>query len=88
MQALFWSSDVNKMNADKDKAYIIQRILAKGSLSDLRWLADNYPKQTIRQVFIRKPQKQYTPGALNFVSRYIIKTKRKPVAKKYVKSLH
>ncbi len=88
MQAVFWSADVGRLDLRKDKNYIIQRILAKGSLSDLRWLNKHFSKKTIKDVFIDKPQKQYTPVALNFVSRHIIKQRPKSTMKKYVKNLY
>ena len=88
MQAIFWSADVGKLDLHKDKNYIIQGILAKGSLSDLRWLNKHFSKKTIKDVFIGKPQKQYTPVAFNFVSRHIIKQSPKSAAKKYVKNLY
>lgn len=64
VQSVAWSK--NNLNTEKDRAYIINQILAYGTLEELRWLYKTYSKKTLKDVFLNQPIKQYTPASLNF----------------------
>ena len=64
VQAVAWSK--NNPNTEKDRAYIINQILAYGTIEELRWLYKTYSKKTLKDVFLNQPIKQYTPASINF----------------------
>ena len=41
-QRLFWDVDPETINVDLHRRYVIQRVLERGSLSDLRLTIDHY----------------------------------------------
>lgn len=55
-----WSSDLKKINLEKDKKRVITNILNLGSKKATDWLFKQYDKKTIKQV-IQKP----LPGEWN-----------------------
>ena len=88
LQPVLWSVDVANLDLKKDKAYIINQILAYGGLEELRWLFKNYPKKTIKEVFLKKPSKVYTKQSLNFVKEILLElSNRKLDPYKYDQSL-
>lgn len=88
MQALFWSGNVKALDLRRDKGVVIHRILSSGSLGDLKWLFNHYPKSAIRKVFISCPKKYYTESALNFAGKHLVPTRKTLDKKKYVKNIH
>ena len=85
MQGIFWSRDVKGLDFERDKNYIIHQVLMYGSLEDISWLKEKYQSDEIKNVFIRQPQKIYTPEALNFISKIILDLKEKIDSSKYLK---
>ena len=65
LQSVLWSSDVHKLNLQKDKNYIIHQILSNGRLEDIKWLFGIYPKNLIAKTFISNPYKDYAPARFN-----------------------
>jgi hypothetical protein len=49
--SLFWDIDKDKLDPKKYKEFIIQRILEKGDLDDLRWAKEEYGKKELERVF-------------------------------------
>lgn len=88
MQTLFWSADVRSLDLRKDKDIIVHRILSYGSLRDLKWLFGHYSKNEVRDIFLSRPKKYYTPAALNFVDKHLLSTGKKLDKKKYVKAVY
>ena len=45
LQSILWSSNIKKLNVEKDKTYIIHQTLAYGDIQDIKWLAQGtiYP---------------------------------------------
>lgn len=66
LQGVLWSCSVKKLDLEKDKAYIINQILAFGVLDELKWLFETYPLAVLRETFINQPIKEYTRSAFNF----------------------
>ncbi|MEK7598046.1 MAG: hypothetical protein AAB441_05385 [Patescibacteria group bacterium] len=52
LQSVLWSVNVNHLNLDKDKYYIIHQILSFGILKDISWLTGIYSKKDIIDVFM------------------------------------
>lgn len=88
LQSTFWSSDINKLDINKHKSYIIHQILSWGSFREWKWLLANYPIKTIRKVFIEKPHKDYRPEVYHFVKNYVLGLKQYQLDKdNYVTSI-
>ena len=51
-QSLFWDTDPNKIDKEKNKEYIIARILESGTIDDIHWLRKNYTDEEISEVII------------------------------------
>jgi hypothetical protein len=72
LQGVLWSCSVEKLDLEKDKAYIINQVLMFGGFEELRWLLSVYPKKTIRNVFINNPLKVYTRSGFNFIKNFVL----------------
>ena len=49
-QSLFWDVDRKTINIDKNAEYIIERILDFGNDKEVKWVWNNYNKETIKKV--------------------------------------
>ena len=72
MQGIFWSRDAQTLDFERDKAYIISQVLRYGSMEDIAWLKKQYAPEILEDVFLKHPQKIYTPVAFNFVVKIIL----------------
>ncbi len=89
LQPILWSVDVNHLDIEKDKNYIIHQILRFGSLDDILWLFTTYSKERIRQIFISQPRKAYSRKNLYFIKNYILGlSKIKVDENEYITSIH
>lgn len=87
-QALLWSKNVEKLDREQDKIYIIHQILSYGDLNELKWLFRIYDRKEIEEVFIRFPKKIYQPAVFYFIKNFVLGAKNKRLREKnYVKSL-
>ncbi len=50
---LFWDIDRSKLDLQKSKPYIIERVLSHGMLSDWYLIKELYGKQTIKEVVLQ-----------------------------------
>lgn len=76
LQGILWSINASHLNLEKNKSYIINQVLMYGDLEDIKWLKETYSLKTVKQVFLYKPQKIYTPQALNFISKFLLNIKK------------
>lgn len=89
LQSLFWSTNADRLDQEKDKAYIIHQVLIYGTLADIRWLFQTYPKPEIIRVFLTTPYKNYPRAVFHFIKNYILKLKDQTVDEElYVTSIH
>ncbi len=89
LQPILWSVDVNHLDIEKHKGYIIHQVLRFGSMDDLRWLFNTYGKKEIRDVFITRPTKNYFNKDFYFVKNYILGLKNINLDEDdYVTSIH
>jgi hypothetical protein len=51
-EPLFWEFDTDKLNIEKDKWTIIERIVNKGSFKDVRWLFEVYEQSEVQEVLV------------------------------------
>lgn len=49
-QSLFWDVDPKTINIDKNAEYIIERVLDFGNDKEVKWVWNNYNKETIKKV--------------------------------------
>ena len=89
LQPILWSVNVNHLDLNKDKEYIIHQVLIYGTLSEIKWLFDTYSKKDITKVFINSPSKNYPRVVFLFVKNFILKLRNKILnEEKYVTSIH
>lgn len=88
LQSVLWSTDVDLLDLEKDKSYIIHQILLYGTFDEIRWLFRTYPKKVILNVFLEYPRQIYPKEVFRFVKNYILSLKRIKLAEeKYVTSI-
>lgn len=85
LQWVFWSVDVEHLDCEKDKTYIIHQILAYGRMEEIHWLFQTYSLKEICGVFINSPFKNYRPPRFNFIKNYILPLEDRPmILERYV----
>lgn len=72
LQAILWSADVNSLDLDRDKHYIIHQVLIYGTLKEIRWLFHTYSKSEVINVFLKRPAKLYPYKIYAFVKNYLL----------------
>ena len=72
LQGFLWSTNVNLLDLDRDKSYIIHQILLYGRFVELRWLLSTYSKQEILNTFIKKPIKMYPKDMYIFIKNHLL----------------
>lgn len=72
LQPILWSVDVNKLDIEKDKGYIIHQVLIYGDLHELKWLFQIYTKKIVVDVFLHHPAKMYPKETFRFIKDYIL----------------
>ena len=50
IKSLFWDTDLNNIDIEKHKEYIIKRILEYGDIGSVKWMFKNYSKDLIKDV--------------------------------------
>lgn len=64
--SLFWEYDVNSLDWDEHRDFIIQRVLSHGSWDDLCWLRTEVGDDELRRVVERTQGRALTPKQLRF----------------------
>lgn len=49
-QSLFWDTDPDKLDINKNAKYIIERIMDFGNDEEVRWMRQQYPKSLLAQI--------------------------------------
>ncbi len=63
-QFLFWDINLKKIDPEKNKNFIIHRILSYGTMDDIRELFKIYNKETIKKEFLKAQPGIYYPNIL------------------------
>jgi hypothetical protein len=84
LQHLFWSVRLEDIDLQKDKVYIINQVLGFGGLPELRWLFKTYPREVIKEVFLKQPIKTYRAPTFNFVKEILLGIEEFLPEEKYV----
>lgn len=88
LQSILWSSNIQSLNLEKDRVYIIHQILAYGDIVDIKWLFDTYPKAIIKTVFTSNPYKDYRKSRFYFVKDIVMNLAQKTLLESsYVKNI-
>ena len=66
MQWLFWSCDVEDLDLEKDKEYIVIQLLNYGTWEDLKWLFTVYSEKEIKNVIKNPSRGLWFKDVLNF----------------------
>jgi hypothetical protein len=64
----FWDVDLEKVFLDKHAAFIIERLLEYGDLSELEWVNKNYSPEVIVETV--KKSRRISPKTGNFYAIY------------------
>jgi hypothetical protein len=46
----FWDCDFSKLNPKKYKYYVIERLLEKGRMEQVKWVFDNYGRDEVKKI--------------------------------------
>jgi len=66
MKWLFWSYDINSLDLEIDKDYIISQVLNYGTWEDLKWLFKVYRKRDIKNIVKNPKRGIWFKKVLNF----------------------
>ena len=61
---LFWDIDPASLDEEQNKHYIIERIMQRGDMDDIRWMRKRYDEEVLVEVV--KKSRQLNPKSLNF----------------------
>ena len=67
-KTLFWDTDVAKLDPQKSKFYVIERVITRGSFSDWKQMLSLYSMKEIKSNITKI--KDLDPKTLNFCSLY------------------
>lgn len=88
LQYVLWSADINKLDVQVDKHYIIHQIFSHGSFEDFRWLFQTYSFTDIIRVFTTVPYKDYRPARFHFVKNILLGLENRALdTRRYVKNI-
>jgi len=88
LKAILWSKNINAIDPEVDKVYIIQQVLAYGDIDKIKLLLKTYSLNEIKYIFLNFPKKIYTKPIFLFVKDHLLKINKKVDEKYYVKSYH
>ncbi len=88
LKPLLWSRDIKTLDFKKDKIYIINQVLAYGSIEDIKYIVGIYSKEEVINVFMNNPLKVYTRPVFLFIKNYMFKIKTELKESNYVRSFY
>lgn len=73
LQGILWSRNINNLDLQEDKNYIVHQILAYGVWEHYLWLFKTYGRDEVKRVFATYPSKDYHNNeAFNFIKLNIL----------------
>lgn len=67
-KSLFWDIDLDTLDQDQHRRFIIERILARGDEADFLWARDAYGMNPLKKVFLTA--KSLNPKSVSFWNVY------------------
>ena len=64
-KSMFWDVDPKKIDIQKNKRFVIERILKNGDFDDYRWMRDTYSDEDIKNVILAE-RIDLDPKSINF----------------------
>ncbi|MEK7497391.1 MAG: hypothetical protein AAB656_00545, partial [Patescibacteria group bacterium] len=86
LQGVLWSIGVDKLDTKKNAPYIVNQVLAYGTMEHLKWLIKTYSIEKIKEVFKKSPSKVYTQAGFDWVTSILLQESQKPDERKYVET--
>lgn len=86
LKAILWSKNINTVDSEVDKVYIIHQVLSYGDIDEIKLLLKTYSLKEIKDVFLNFPKKIYTKPVFLFIKNYLLKINKQVDEKYYVKS--
>lgn len=68
LSAVFWDTDLKKLDFQKQSDFIISRVLEHGHLADIKWLLKKYPADKIKKTICQS--RNLSKKTANFWSSY------------------
>lgn len=89
LQGILWSKQVESIDLEQDKTYVIHQVLRYGTLDDIKWLMETYGEHVVKEEFLRRPQSIYSKPTLNFVKNVLLDLEKERVDEsKYIQSFY
>ena len=77
LQPILWSTNVESLDIEKHKGYIINQVLIYGTMDEIQWLFDTYSKREVVRVFLAKPSKIYPKEMYYFIKNFVLNLRDK-----------
>jgi|YelNatPaOPRAMG01_1025707.scaffolds.fasta_scaffold446560_1 hypothetical protein len=71
LKKYFWDTDFNKLDIEKNKKYILERILEIGDEKAVKWMLNNFSRGDLLKVV--KTSRQLSPKSRNFWNLFLSK---------------
>ncbi len=89
LQPILWSTDVERLDIQKDKWYIIHQVLIYGTLGEIKWLFHTYGVKEVANIFVHEPARLYSKKVFRFIKDYVLPLRnRKLYEEDYVTSIY
>jgi hypothetical protein len=62
----FWDIDFDKLNLEKHRNFILERLLNYGSFSTFSWIFQTYTKEEVKQLLKNKANRSLSKSSLYF----------------------
>jgi hypothetical protein len=77
-KTLFWDVDITKMSIDRNPTFIIERVLVRGGMNDVKILFSIYNREQLKQAVLKS--RNLDKLTANYMSNYL----KIPLAKIHV----
>jgi hypothetical protein len=51
-KALFWDIDLDSLDPEQNKRFVIERILGRGDVDDVRWARERYGDEALKETLL------------------------------------
>ncbi|MCL4384835.1 MAG: hypothetical protein M1479_10255 [Actinobacteria bacterium] len=86
LKPILWSKNINNLDPETDKIYIIHQVLAYGNIDDIKILKKIYSDREIENIFKNFPKRIYTRPVFLFIKNFMLNIDDELNEKDYVKS--